>query len=81
MKTYYKIHVKRVEYYERTFLVPAESEAEANARAQREWNEDDYMWEKTTDYCNDATTEFLCEGIATEQQAKNAHDIDNIITL
>lgn len=57
-KKFYTVEITRVEYYSSRVLVAAESEEEARRQVEKEWQENDYLYEKTTDSFDDATTSF-----------------------
>ena len=57
-KKFYTVEITRVEYYSSRVLVAAESKEQARKQVEKEWQEDDYLYEKTTDSFDDAKTSF-----------------------
>ena len=57
-KKFYTVEITHVEYYSSRVLVAAESKEQARKQVEKEWQEDDYLYEKTTDSLDDATTSF-----------------------
>lgn len=64
------VTISRVEKYSSRVLVDAETAAQAKAKVEKEWQESDYLWEKTTDQLDDATTRFTCRGRVPEGQGQ-----------
>ena len=54
----YAITIGIVEYYHKTFLVNAKSKAEATRKIKREYEEDDYLYNNTTDNRTDVEVKF-----------------------
>lgn len=72
----YKFIIKRVEYYREEVVVEADNQNEAEERLMREWEEDDYLYEKTTECMVDSETNFEFEGPATEVDVKYLINIE-----
>lgn len=66
----FKIGIKRVEIYENVVIVDADNLDEAVDKVDKAWQEDDYLYEKTTDLIADSVTEFYKNGLASEDDIK-----------
>ena len=71
----YTVEISRVEYYKGSVVVEAESEEQAKQKVYHEWVENDYIYEKITDYPFDVDMQFNVVGPATEQDEKNSINI------
>jgi len=71
----FKVFIRRVEYYSMSVVVDAENIEEATAKTQKEYLEEDYLFESITDFLDDASTEFVGCGLASEQ------DINQFINI
>lgn len=71
----YRIEIHRVEYYDNAVVVEAENLDEAVKKVEAAWEEDDYLWEKTTDIMTDSDTEFRKCGEASETDDRNLYHI------
>ena len=65
----FKVSVRLKETYERTFIVPAKSAKAARERAIREWEENDYMYDKVIDcVAEQRSTSFINKGELSEKE-------------
>ena len=56
---FFTVEIHRVERYSSRVLVRAASAEEARRQVEKEFNDDDYLYEKTTDGADDARTSFV----------------------
>lgn len=65
------VTIKHVEYSSARILVEAENEARAKKVVEDEWENGDWLYEKTTDCFDNNATEFNVEGaVAREDLAR-----------
>lgn len=70
----YKVIIKRVEFYSLRVIVEADSAEAAIEKVKKEYDKDDYLYDKLTDCPDDVVSDYDCE------RAKDS-DIDNFINL
>jgi uncharacterized protein YgiB involved in biofilm formation len=70
----YKVTIKRVEYYSLGVIVEAASHEAAIEKVEKEYDKDDYLYEKLTDCPDDTDGDYNCE-------AAKESDIDNFINI
>lgn len=67
----YLITVHRVEKSSATFVVEAPSERKAREKMEKAWEADDWVYEKTTDNFDDASTRFSRPRKVSPDEAAN----------
>ena len=72
----FKIDIFRTEYFRNSVVVEAADLDEAVKKVERAWEEDDYLYEKTTDMLEDADTKFYKAGLAKDIDIKYLINID-----
>lgn len=72
----YVVKIKRVEIFQNAVVVEAEDSDAALKKVEEKWQEDDYLYEKTTDDFSDCSTDFYGCRPATEQDIKWYINID-----
>ena len=62
----FKVQITRIEKFYNTVVVEAKSARDAKKKVMEQWEEDDYLYEKTTDNINDSRTSFKAVGEAND---------------
>ena len=62
----FKVQITRIEKFYNTVVVEAKSARDAKKKVMEQWEEDDYLYEKTTDCIDDSTTSFKTIGEADD---------------
>lgn len=72
----WKIGINRIEYYINEVVVEADTPEEAMMKVQGKWQEDEELYEETTDVLHDAETHFTSNGLAKEKEIEYLTNID-----
>ena len=71
----YTVDIFRVEYYNGSVVVEADSAEQAKKKVEEAWEDNDYIYVNITKYPFDAETQFRIVGPATEKDEKNSINI------
>lgn len=72
----FKVRITHVEYYDYDVVVEAGDQDGAIEKVEKEWQDDDYLYEKATDCATESKTDFWKLGLATDEDTKYLMNIN-----